>query len=312
MLTLFSTPKPFRGHVTTIQTNAIRSWTLLRPKPEIILIGDDEGVAEICAAFKLKHIPDVDSTPHGTPLLNSIFEHAERAASNRLMCYVNADIILMHDFIPAVQAVERQVSKQPFLMIGRKRNVDIPNLLDFTSPDWERELRNVAWSRGITGTADTDYLVYRRGLWCRIPPFAIGRYYWTQWLIYNAYKSGAAVVDATACVTAIESAHDYTHVPSVASGDILSSPEVTRNAVHFRGSKYWTTANATHVLTSEGLRRQSIGRRFLAFIITLDHTLGLRARNGKSPVLMPFVAMYRMIRPLPRALRRYILGTALR
>ena len=39
MLTLFAVPKPFRDHTAMIQRNAITSWTLLRPHPQIILFG---------------------------------------------------------------------------------------------------------------------------------------------------------------------------------------------------------------------------------------------------------------------------------
>ena len=42
MLTIFSCPKPFRGHFGMIQRNAIRSWTLLKPTPDVILIGDEK------------------------------------------------------------------------------------------------------------------------------------------------------------------------------------------------------------------------------------------------------------------------------
>ncbi len=312
MITLFSTPKPFRGHTSTVQRNAILSWTLLRPSPEIILIGNDEGVAEICAELHLKHLPEVERTRYGTPLLNSIFAGAERTSGNRLMCYVNADIILMSDFLPTVDGVNRAFPHLPFLMIGRKRNVPIPELLDFTRECWEGNLRDLAFSEGITGTADTDYLVFRRGLWKAIPPFAIGRFYWTQWLIFNSWKSGAAIVDTTASVTAIESAHDYMHVRSVAQGNILASPEVRANAELFRGCKYWTTANATHILTPEGIQQQSAIRKALAYLITLDHSMGLHARTRKSLALRPFLALYRMVRPVPRAIRRFILGTALK
>lgn len=60
MLTIFSCPKPFRGHINIIQRNAIRSWTLLQARPEIILIGNEEGTAEVCKEFGLRHIPDVE------------------------------------------------------------------------------------------------------------------------------------------------------------------------------------------------------------------------------------------------------------
>ena len=60
MLTLFSTPKPFRGHIGVIQRNALKSWTLLHPDVEIILFGDDEGTADICRELGLQHEPHVE------------------------------------------------------------------------------------------------------------------------------------------------------------------------------------------------------------------------------------------------------------
>jgi len=59
MLTIFATPKAFRGHIDVIQRNAIKSWTLLSINPEIILFGDDEGTPEVAREFGLQHIPAV-------------------------------------------------------------------------------------------------------------------------------------------------------------------------------------------------------------------------------------------------------------
>ena len=51
MLTIFSTPKPFQGHIGVIQRNAIGSWKQLHPDVEIVLFGDDEGAAEVVVQF---------------------------------------------------------------------------------------------------------------------------------------------------------------------------------------------------------------------------------------------------------------------
>ena len=61
MLTIFSTPKPFVGHIDIIQRNAIKSWTLLHPDVEVILFGDEEGAAEVCQEFGIRHEPEVTS-----------------------------------------------------------------------------------------------------------------------------------------------------------------------------------------------------------------------------------------------------------
>src|SRR5882724_4764180 len=103
MLTIFTIPKAFVGHVGVIQRNAIRSWTLLEPRPEIILLGNDEGTAQVARELGLRHIPEITSNQHGTPLLNDMFRRAELNASSPLLCYVNADIVLLREFAEAVE-----------------------------------------------------------------------------------------------------------------------------------------------------------------------------------------------------------------
>ena len=76
MLTLFAIPKPFLGHSETIQRNAIRSWTLLQPRPEIIVFGDDDGTKETAKEFGVHYEPEIARNDYGTPLLHDLFERA--------------------------------------------------------------------------------------------------------------------------------------------------------------------------------------------------------------------------------------------
>src|SRR5438093_11627275 len=111
MLTIFATPKPFRGHIAVIQRNAIRSWTLLRPACEIILMGNDEGTAEIATELGLRYVPDVARNTFGTPLVSDLFRQAQQLSVSNFFCYVNSDIILMSDFMQAIQRVVNQRSR---------------------------------------------------------------------------------------------------------------------------------------------------------------------------------------------------------
>jgi len=79
MLTLFSTAKPFHGHNGIIQRNALKSWTLLHPSVEIILFGDDEGAAEVCAEYGLRHEPHVERHESGVKRLNYILPARRRS-----------------------------------------------------------------------------------------------------------------------------------------------------------------------------------------------------------------------------------------
>ena len=80
MLTIFTIPKPFKGHIDIIQTNAIQSWRLLHPICEIILFGDEEGTARTAAAFDAVHVPDIERNKYGTPLLDSIIEKVKNSS----------------------------------------------------------------------------------------------------------------------------------------------------------------------------------------------------------------------------------------
>jgi hypothetical protein len=98
-LTLFSAPKPFTNpHIAMIQRNAIKSWTLL-PDVEVILLGEEDGLAESAQELGVKHIPHVECNTNGTPLISSMFKLARENSESDLLCIVNADMILMPDFV---------------------------------------------------------------------------------------------------------------------------------------------------------------------------------------------------------------------
>src|SRR5215468_9796134 len=144
MITMFSTPKAFIGHIDVIQRNAIRSWQCLDPNIEIILVGDDFGAAEVCDELGIRHVKNVAKNRYGTKYLASIYDQVYNIANNDILCHINCDIILMSDFAAAVRAV---VGKKPrFVMAGRRLDVDIADKVDFSSDGWEQKLDALARS----------------------------------------------------------------------------------------------------------------------------------------------------------------------
>lgn len=203
-------PKPFSGRMKIIQTNAIGSWIQLTENIEIILMGDEEGTTEIVDKFGLKHIPDIAKSKSGVPLIDSIFNKAVAAAKNKIVCYVNADIILMSDFITAAKLMIKQKSK--FLAIGKRWDVGIEELLDF-NVGWEQRLKNLAKNKGnLHSHTGIDYFLFTKGLYENIPPFSIGRFSWDQWLVYDVVRRGLPVVDCTNDVFVVHQNHDYNHL----------------------------------------------------------------------------------------------------
>ena len=283
MLTIFALPKPFQGHIGVIQRNAIRSWTLLRPACEIILIGDEEGTAEVAREFHVRHVPHIARNDYGTPLVNDLFDKGERLASHDTLCYVNSDIILMSDFMRAArQIVDR---KRRFLMVGLRWNVDVTEPWDFTS-DWEERLKDYIKKYGEAGDPSAiDYFLFTRGLWGDIPPFAIGRFKWDNWLLYRARFRGAPLIDAKDVVMAVHQNHGYSHALGGAKV-ITSSPEADRNLElaesHF---SIFSIRDATHRLCSKGLQIVNLRRR----LGTLPTLYRLRCRRRVRQILLEYL-----------------------
>jgi hypothetical protein len=261
MLTIFSTPKPFRGHINIIQRNAIKSWKLLHPDVEIILIGDDDGAAELCREFGIRHEPRVRRNPSGAVYLDEILDRGQRLASHPVTCYVNCDIILMSDFKDAVSRVASSHSR--FLIIGRRWDTDITEPWDFSQPTWEVGLRSIVSECGLlSGGHSSDYFVFPRGIYDRTPPMVIARCWWDNWLIWKAKSIGAAVVDATREVVAIHQNHDYSYHPDGILGTLWGEDSMENRRL--AGGKWhlYTLDEATHKLTPKGVRynwRHSLG-----------------------------------------------------
>ncbi len=287
MLTIFGIPKPFKGAIARIQRNALASWTLLRPRPEILLFGDDEGTAEMARELGVNHVPEVARNEYGTPLVSDIFQNAQRLASHNLLCYVHADMILMSDFMRVMERARGW--NQQFLVTGRRWEMDLNELLDFHQLDWEERLRRAVRETGNQSSWGIDYFAFPRGLFLDIPPLAIGRGWFDGMLIRKARNLKAPVIDATHTMMVVHQNHDYSHVASSGPAVWLTE-EAKRNYELAGGGRYWLLLEATHQLTPTGLRRvwarkfrfqcQTWARALLVYRTgAIRHRLGLRRSN---------------------------------
>jgi hypothetical protein len=288
-LTLFSIPKGFTDpHTSLIQRNALASWRHLGPEVEVLVMGDDPGVAEAAAEHGARHINGVATNEYGTPLLDWAFGEAARIGSGELICYLNADIVLLADFLEALQRLPRE----PYLAIGQRWNCDVDSPIDFSRES--RSLRQWVHRDGkLDEGRGSDYFAFPRGVDFGLPPFAVGRPGWDNWMMGRTRELGWPLIDITPSVTAIHQNHDYGHVAQRTGRD-WDGPEADRNRqlAGWMDKHVHSPANATHLLTPSGLRRAKSPRH-------------LRARAEETVALRPAAAPLRWLIRTVRSLISY-------
>lgn len=211
-ITIFTAPKPFRDpHIDLIQRNAIRSWLHLGDRVEIFLIGEEEGLAEAADEFGVLHLPDVKRNEWGTPRVDSIFALAREASSSPLLAYLNADILLPPTFVDVVEDITRAADL--FLAVGRRWDLTVEQPIN-VEQDWPDWLHRQVQQKGVLhGPTAMDYFIFPREIFLDIPPFAIGRAGWDNWMIYRAQQAGWTVLDITPSLSVVHQEHDYAHLP---------------------------------------------------------------------------------------------------
>lgn len=259
VLTMLAMPKPFDGHIGIIQNNAITSWTCLRPKPNICLFGTEPGTAEIAARLQLRHIRDVACNEFGTPMLDDLLRRARDFASTSLLCYANSDIILLQEFLEAVGRVQAVFPR--FLAVAHRLNIDLQETLEFAA-DVEQKLRREILPLGIPGDHTAiDVFVFPRDAYQVVPPLAIGRAWFDQWLIQEGRRLKMPVVDLTPMARAIHQNHAYAHITGGQKGAYWGE-EALRNLAIYGGKPHaFTLLDVTHELTTSGRVRRVRFRR---------------------------------------------------
>ncbi len=253
LITLFSAPKPFTNpHIATIQRNAIKSWTLL-PDTEVVLLGEEDGLAETARELGVKHIPHVERNASGVPLISSMFALARQNSTSDLLCIVNADMILMPDFVEAARRSRLQRDK--FVLLSQRWDLDITQPIEFTA-GWQETLRDTVHVTGsLHRPAGSDFFLFPKSCYTDVPSFTIGRAGWDNWMIYKARRENWAVIDCTPSLMIVHQNHDYSHLPGGKSH--YEHPETNEN-IRLAGGQAnirYTILDSTHRLVDGRLAR---------------------------------------------------------
>ena len=210
-LAIFTAPKPFTDpHINLIQRNAIASWRDMGGSVDVFIVGEEAGAAQAAKDLGVSYLPQVERNEQGTPLVSSIFDVVREATQAEMLAYVNADIILFPETLSVIRDIRARAAS--FAVMGQRYDLDLREALDFTS-DWPMHLRQELRERGqMHAPSGSDYFIFPRHLYEEIPPFAIGRAGWDNWMIYHAVSSPWLAIDGTAALDVVHQQHDYAHL----------------------------------------------------------------------------------------------------
>ena len=304
-LTIFTSPKPFTDpHIRLIQTNALRCWQQLG-EVEVIVVGDEEGCAEIAQQVGAIHIPHVTRNEWGTPLVSELFYQAQQQASSPLMMFTNADMLFTPKLLNAAEWLYKQ---HPFfLLIGQRWDLDLKQELDFCQ-GWDEQLVQLVKQKGkLHLPAGSDYFIFPKGSFTSIPPFAIGRSGWDNWMIYEAWRNKMCLVDGSMSVFAVHQNHDYRHLPS---GKPHYDLEESQQNIRLAGG-------STHLFTVLDTEWQLVDGKlvrprfnWLRLLRRLERTLQPQENDNPSQFLpKKWVTLRKWLARRFRRLRRRLVGS---
>ena len=256
-ITLFAIPKPFVGDADRIQCNAINSWTRLRPAMEVVLLGDDPGTRESAAELGVAHISGVRTNARGTPLLGSAFSLIQRFSNSPILVYCNCDVILMPDFVEALELLIRSPMLERFVAIGRRTDVQLDEKIDFENSSEIDRLLNEVGTKGKPGPfVCKEYFAFTRSVFSEIPEFAVGRGNWDNWMVAEARRMGCPVVNIGSRAQAIHQSHGYTHAKASRMDCYVTGEEAQENQKLAKGRNLIKGSSATWELGKNGLQRK--------------------------------------------------------
>jgi hypothetical protein len=182
-----------------------------------------------------------------------MFELARRNSNSDLLCIINADMILMSDFVEAAR--RSRILRDKFVLLSQRWDSDVTQPIEFTN-GWEDQLRSTVHASGsLHRPAGSDFFLFPLSTFHEIPPFTIGRAGWDNWMIYQARAENWSVIDCTPSLMIVHQNHDYRHLPG--GKPHYEHPDTNEN-IRLAGGEAnirYTVVDATHQLRNGKLVR---------------------------------------------------------
>lgn len=179
--------------------NAIVSWKKVFPEATLITFDGGTGNPMI-GHRRVNHY-------NGLPLVNEMFGQVYEMSIKGPLLFINSDCILTHSMAGAV-AYLSQV-KIRWLATGRRSEIEPEDADSVEQASWEEDILAKYPDPEMLPSCGADWFLYPRSSFtgCKMPPFAIARTCYDNWIIWDAHKRGVKVIDCTNSVTVYHQIH---------------------------------------------------------------------------------------------------------
>jgi len=210
MITFFTTLRPFgiSEVFDRIQANAVCSWQALPCPVQVIILGREAGVDAFAAMIGADHLPDIEYSDLGRPLVRSALQIAEHCARYPLRCLINGDNILTGGWAPLFYYLHNEISH--FMVLSRRRNIPWDKPIDFNDCDWDSRLRwfNLRHGQWHT-TLGKELFIYDGSLMPMDAEFMLATPACDDFIVHHARGQGRRLLDATAIAAPLHQDHEY-------------------------------------------------------------------------------------------------------
>jgi len=202
VISFFTIPRAFDDKYNDIQIASIQSWLSISDEVEVWLVGNDSGVGKVNDFLgpRVHHILSVNRSPWKTPLIDDAFYQVMDVASYDILCYVNTDIYFVFGVKETVELVRDMFFPSlGWIITGQRFDVNEDHI-KLALGGYPIKLRGERHCRH-----GEDYFIFGKGIYGHrghIPPFAVGRSAWDNWLLMDAQDRGMKAIDATGTIDA--------------------------------------------------------------------------------------------------------------
>ena len=200
-----TTCKPFTGEAKFIQEQSILSWYNLKDiEIKIIIIGNENGVKELCDKYNLINRNDVKKIKV-FPYISEMLRIANEYANNDdIIIWTNSDIIYTQILVDTIKQLKKKINHKDFLLVGQRLDWKDYKKIELNKNNIIDIINNSTYHV----PCGIDYLIHsKNSLLNKInKKLCMPAICADQKILYTALKSGIFVCDCTKTIIAIH--HD--------------------------------------------------------------------------------------------------------